>query len=198
MIKLEIPNDPACINAARAFFNALEGKHEMAITPEEPTYNGNIEAVVSPATDTEWPQERDGVLYDSAGMPWDERIHVTTKTCKKDGTWKYGRGVQPLIIEEVEAELKSAQTAPVEQPAAPVEQPAGDPLTDIGVTLVLQPTFLDLCQLVTPVMNHGKMTQEQINAICQLQGFEQPAFAANATPEQIKGIYDGIVNAISA
>lgn len=60
--------------------------------------------------------------YDSAGLPWDERIHAGTKTQNKDGTWKKKKGVQPVEIETVEAELrfKVQNNVQTSSPAAPV------------------------------------------------------------------------------
>lgn len=50
------------------------------------------------------------VELDSKGMPWDERIHASTKTQNADGSWKKRRGVNDLIVKEVEAELLAANT----------------------------------------------------------------------------------------
>ena len=48
---------------------------------------------------------------DSAGFPWDARIHSRTKTLGSGGRWKYQRGVSRKLIEEVETELKPAPLA---------------------------------------------------------------------------------------
>lgn len=47
----------------------------------------------------------DGVL-DSAGIPWDERIHASTKTQNKDGTWTRRRNTEDAVFDAVMAELK--------------------------------------------------------------------------------------------
>lgn len=65
---------------------------------------------------------------DSAGFPWDERIHSSTKSKKDDGTWTARRGAKNLVA-SVEAELRAkgfgapattTPAAPVATPAAPV------------------------------------------------------------------------------
>lgn len=58
-------------------------------TGNEPTLNTNPPAV------------------DSAGLPWDERIHSGAKSIKKDGTWTYKKGSTPPIVQAVEAELRT-------------------------------------------------------------------------------------------
>lgn len=69
---------------------------------------------------------------DSAGLPWDGRIHAKNKAKCQDGTWKKGKDIDPNLIAAVEAELRAAVSAPVIPPAAaptpvaaPVATPAG-------------------------------------------------------------------------
>lgn len=45
--------------------------------------------------------------FDSAGLPWDERIHAPSKATNKDGTWRARRGIDPAIVIAVEAELRA-------------------------------------------------------------------------------------------
>lgn len=47
-----------------------------------------------------------GPELDSAGMPWDERIHASTKTKTQKGEWKKRKGVDPSVTTAVEAEIK--------------------------------------------------------------------------------------------
>jgi len=54
------------------------------------------------------------VDLDSAGLPWDSRIHSEKKTTIKNGTWKVKRGTDKQLVADVLAELKAAA------PAAPV------------------------------------------------------------------------------
>lgn len=48
-----------------------------------------------------------GVDRDAAGLPWDERIHASTKSKIADGTWKSKRGVDAALVVAVEAELRA-------------------------------------------------------------------------------------------
>lgn len=74
-----------------------------AVKPEVPatTAAAQVESQEGHAEDVE---------LDSKGMPWDERIHASTKTQNADGSWKKRRGVNDLIVKEVEAELLAANT----------------------------------------------------------------------------------------
>lgn len=47
---------------------------------------------------------------DSEGIPWDERIHASTKTTNKDGTWTRRRNTPDATFDAVMAELKAANT----------------------------------------------------------------------------------------
>ncbi len=50
---------------------------------------------------------------DSRGLPWDTRIHAVTQGVNKDGSWRYRRGVEKNVIDQVEQELRSKVGAPV-------------------------------------------------------------------------------------
>lgn len=51
------------------------------------------------------------VELDAAGLPWDERIHSSTKSKIANGEWKVKRGVSPATITRVEAELRALMAA---------------------------------------------------------------------------------------
>lgn len=44
---------------------------------------------------------------DSAGLPWDERIHSETRKTNADGTWRYRRNLDPNVKTAVTNELKA-------------------------------------------------------------------------------------------
>jgi len=51
------------------------------------------------------PQSPNLAEVDSKGMPWDARIHSSSKAKVADGSWKYRRGVSDEEVKRVEAEL---------------------------------------------------------------------------------------------
>ena len=75
----------------------------------------------------------DGSGVDSAGLPWDERIHSSSKKRGKDGTWNKRRGgPSGAELAAIENELRAKLTgAPPPQPVAvpaPVAPPAPMPV----------------------------------------------------------------------
>lgn len=63
---------------------------------------------------------------DKSGLPYDERIHSSTKAVNQDGTWRNKRGVDPALVASVTAELRAASVAPA-PPAPPAEPEAQSP-----------------------------------------------------------------------
>lgn len=59
---------------------------------------------------------------DSRGMPWDKRIHASSKAVTKDGSWRYQRGVTDEFVTKIEAELRGAPQQP-QQPVPPPPPP---------------------------------------------------------------------------
>lgn len=60
-----------------------------------------------------------GVL-DSAGQPWDARIHSGGKSLIADGTWRIKKGTDPKLVEQVRAEHAGKTAASGAAPAIPV------------------------------------------------------------------------------
>lgn len=60
------------------------------------------DAPIAPA-----PGDVPSVELDSKGLPWDERIHASTKAKIASGAWKAKRGVEDALVTQVEAELRA-------------------------------------------------------------------------------------------
>ena len=75
---------------------------------------------------------------DSAGIPWDKRIHSDAKGVKSDGTWKKRRNLADGVYETVMAELRAGlagnqQQAPATStPPADAQQAAVSPSEEAG------------------------------------------------------------------
>jgi hypothetical protein len=76
--------------------------------------------------DDEGPANAAPPAVDSAGLPWDARIHSDKKGTKEDGTWRLRRGVDKALVPVVEAELRARVGAPAPAPAM-VPPPAATP-----------------------------------------------------------------------
>lgn len=49
---------------------------------------------------------------DANGLPWDKRIHSSSRAKVADGTWRYARNLDKALIATVEAELRAVQAIP--------------------------------------------------------------------------------------
>ena len=103
---------------ARTLLNDLGGTPAPAQTFVQPS------APMAPQTsqqddDDNGAPDANAPSVDATGLPWDERIHAKSKAINKDGTWKSRRGVQPVEVSRVEAELRAAvqHQAPAAPPA---------------------------------------------------------------------------------
>lgn len=150
MIRLEITNPhehtPAELLPLIGYLSSLAGQpvpHAPTQLPEPSPAAAQVFAAGAPvipsapaAPDTE-PDESDssvntsdvsGVL-DSAGQPWDARIHSGGKSTIADGTWRLKKGVDAALVDQVRAEHAGAPAAPAAPaiptaPAAPAVEPA--------------------------------------------------------------------------
>lgn len=79
---------------------------------------------------------------DSTGLPWDARIHSSSRTTNNDGTWKKKKGTGEVFYNQIVAELRQKQPAPAFVPltaqAAPAAPQAAAPTT-----------FAEMCKWVT-------------------------------------------------
>jgi hypothetical protein len=55
---------------------------------------------------------------DKNGLPWDGRIHASTKPLNADGTWRGRRGIDDATVATVTAELRAVMAIPAPPPAA--------------------------------------------------------------------------------
>jgi hypothetical protein len=57
---------------------------------------------------------------DGSGIPWDERIHSSSKAVTKEGTWRYRRGLDEYVKAAVETELRAKYAAVPQGTTTPV------------------------------------------------------------------------------
>lgn len=76
--------------------------------------------------------------YDSAGLPWDARIHQKKKSQKKDGTWKLQKGLDNAIVMAIMPELIARKISAPASPSMAVGMPVtGGPNGPATITSVL-------------------------------------------------------------
>lgn len=127
--------------------------------------------------------------FDSAGMPWDARIHQKSKNKTKPGCWKVIKGLDATILAAVTAELAARKGA-----SAPVSLPGSVPLPPVangaGVGQVPTPpappvvpvppvapagalpisAFRELVDKLTTATKAQQITPAKANEICQAVG----------------------------
>jgi hypothetical protein len=76
-----------------------------------PSFQQIVEKASTPAPSGPIP------THDSRGVPWDARVHASTKELTEKGVWRRRRGVTPQQLHEVESQ---GSRVPVAVPAAPM------------------------------------------------------------------------------
>lgn len=136
-------------------------------------------ATVAPTAATPAPASGE---RDAEGMPWDERIHSSTKAKTEKGLWRIKRGINdPQLIARVKAELLAVQPSATPQPTipapvfqAPQPAPVLAPQQSFQPAPVMpQPTqqqaasptdFNSLMTLVGPMIAQQKIAPDALNA----------------------------------
>lgn len=90
---------------------AMFGGAAPTLTPATVTSHaagaGAVATVITP------PAHVQGVEIDASGMPWDSRIHASTKTKTVKGVWKGKKGLNDAaLVKRVEAELLATMALP--------------------------------------------------------------------------------------
>ena len=111
-------------------------------------------STVASSTDSPSPDAVPGVQVDKRGLPWDARIHASSKAINQtDGLWRAKRGIDPAIVPGVEEELRALMAIPVAEadddlpppipdedddtpPPIPDDEPTGVP-TNLGELMLL-------------------------------------------------------------
>lgn len=97
------------------------------------------------------------VELDKDGFPWDDRIHSSSREKIKDGTWKIKRGTPQPLVDNVRAQLRQLNPAPVVVTAAP-PQPED------------RSAFVRLIGKTSAALASGKITKEEVESACTTAG----------------------------
>ena len=94
----------------------------------QPTASTSAAAPAAPAN-TAAPGHAGAVTTDGNGLPWDARIHSSSRAVNADGGWKKKKGVGDVEVARVTAELRASGPAPVVAPFTPLAAAAPAPQT---------------------------------------------------------------------
>lgn len=150
---------------------------------------------------------------DSAGTPWDERIHSSSKGTNKDGTWTRRRNTPDATYDAVMAELAGNAPAGTETvpaapttsaPAAPSDvSPPPPPAPETPVAPPPPPapaadsplTFPALMIKITKAQSEQKLTKDQVAEILAAAGVPTIVSIAQdpAKIAEVGAIVDGYI-----
>ena len=158
----------------------------------------------------------DGIEIDSEGLPYDSRIHSSSREKIKNGTWKIKRGTGEAYIAQVKSELRGAMSAPSvpASPASPVAPvvvwpfptpnaapaastaPPPPPVVTAPQAAPTPLTFPDLAKAVALGVTSGKITEAKVHEICGQSGIQ--AFHLLPTrPDLLPSVAANIMAAIN-
>ena len=152
---LVIPNPPP--PASIASIAALAPPAESAKT-----------TVASPTASPMPPAAPATVLLDKTGLPWDARIHASSKTQNADKTWRVKRGASAELVAGVEAELRKLMAIPT-----PAAQPMIPPPPPPVPTADAQTEYVALVMQVAALVGANRLSIEQLQKCFQAVGITQ-------------------------
>lgn len=140
---------------------------------------------------------------DAKGLPWDERIHASSRAKIADGSWRMKRGVQSHVVEAVEAELRAQMgfvgqsgstvafdAAPADgasvppPPAAPAPAPAplppGPPALTFGI----------VASRIGKAVTAGTLSGNVLSVKLAELGFPDGLHTVNARPDMWQTVLD--------
>lgn len=167
--------------------------------PPPPTFqqSGNILPFVAPPTFAIAP----GAEVDTAGVPFDARIHQKTKGKKADGTWKVQKGLDKNIVSQVMAQIGgSVAPMPVAPPQPtvfvppPPAQPASVP--SIAPSGNVAKVFGELMMKISGLRSANRLSAEQVGAALQAVGLTKLEELI-ANPDKLESV-EGFINAFSS
>lgn len=208
-----VPAPPA-IDPAAAFGKIPTGAiSEVAPSVEipNPTHAGNaVPTSVPPATSIP-SVSTVGVTLDKDGLPWDVRIHASSRAQNADGTWRLKRGLAKDHLDKVTAELRQVMAIPspgpqlVPPPPPPAQAtaaPAPPPPAAMGIVdqVENQKKYIDLFGRVSSAISTGKLSQAQLDTCLQSIGVPSlPLLGARLDlVPQASAIIDGVIAGASA
>lgn len=149
---------------------------------------------------------------DSAGVPWDERIHASTKTKTANGQWTRRRNTPDDTYNAVMAELKAANTArtlgaatglvpppPSSVPAPPTASPAPSPAPVVPPASLTgqeggSTTFAQIMKKVTGYQAAGKIDPAGIANLLSSIGATPPSIVALNTNKDLIPAFEALLD----
>lgn len=174
-------------------------KNDTPLVPAQPVEVPAGTTSTSTTTATATPA---GVELDSEGIPWDGRIHSSSKKkLVENGRWKLIRGVDKDLVEEIKAQLLEGLAAPVPAPVESAQtqglHPDPNPLSVAAVNHAIanapKPPVSEQMGKPAPAATTG--TPAVVDAGPQISNFAQLMAAitsAGLKPDQINPVIQSL------
>lgn len=181
------PSDAPSIAAADVFKIAQAGTNVSEV-PQAPVESSPApsSAPTPPVAPTVEAAPASSVELDKRGLPWDARIHSGAKSKLANGNWKLARGVDPVLVTQVEAELYRSRSAPA--PAATPVPPA--PMEDAPAD------FTTLVMRLSEWQAAGRITKEQIAAAVNEHGIASLPLLATR-PDLVPQVWSTVLKVLA-
>lgn len=151
-----------------------------------------------------------GVELDTDGLPWDGRIHGSTKSRNADGRWRAKKGLNDAaLVQRVQAELRAVQGLPAPSSAAPLPGLAAAPMpalpavttpavgtlplplplpAGLPVATVEPANFDEMMPRITAAVTAGAMPQDAL--LAAVQAHQLPSIVTlTARPDYVVHIW---------
>lgn len=129
-------------------------------------------------------------VTDADGLPWDSRIHSSSKEVVKNGTWRKRRGVDDALVRSVEAELRgkpvTTATEPVISTVTQTSAPVSVEQAQNWVDKVTQ------AEVVTPIGEQYELVSGNISNEGEVT-FNTPATTEMTFTELLDGVTKAMV-----
>lgn len=127
----------------------------------------------APVTGTSAAPAPQSVALDSDGVPWDGRIHSTSRSKLASGQWKLRRGIDKAEAARVTAELKAVQAGAPSAASAPVAPPPVVTAAPPAPVQAQVTSFPLLLQSITANLTTGALTNAAVlDAVREALGLE--------------------------
>jgi hypothetical protein len=124
-------------------------------------------------------------VTDKNGLPWDARIHASSKTMNADGSWRGRRNTDAHIIASVEAELRALMAIPASVAINSVAVPPPP-----GPAATVSPTTLaEMMPLLTTAMLAGKLQPTAVGEVLAEMGVAGGAPMLAARPDLVPQVW---------
>jgi hypothetical protein len=117
---------------------------------------------------------------DKNGLPWDERIHSSSRVKTADGSWRQKRGVDDALVATVESELKALMGIPSPPPVAAVPPPpVPAPAAPAVAEAPTRQAFVSLISKASAAIQAKKLTQDELTSAVVAAGVPSLPLLAN-------------------